>query len=210
MTISLHDLTYHRFSGDNLKLSWDEYYVKYWKELDRDTTKDILGTFKVDIFHILSNYTEFKYDLELAYKHTKELSSTRVLMEFMKQYPFNDTELINLLDLPQDCRYYHGLNENENINLDLFLTRFQISIHQHSLMRNPKLTEDLILRHWDTIMKGEFTERLYLTSYNFSLEFLREHLTKFTLSDTIECICKNNTVSEEVTQFFKIVEELER
>lgn len=210
MTISLKDLTYHRFSGDNLKLSWDSYYVKYWRELDDEVIKDILGTFKVDIYNILSNYDEFKYDLELAYKHTKELSSTRILASFMKQYPFTDSQMINLLDLPPDCRYYFGLNENEHINLSLFLDRFSSSIHQYSLLTNPSLTEELLLKYWDIIIKGEHTERLYLSTYNFSLKFLREHLTKFTSSDKIECICRNSNVSKEVTDFFNIVQELEK
>lgn len=210
MTISLEDLTYHRFSGDNLKLSWDAYYVKYWKELDKEVTKEILGTFKVDIYNILSNYDEFKYDLDLVYQHTKELSSTRVLASFMKQYPFNDCQLTKLIDLPSECRYYFGLNENVHIDLDLFLTMYPFAVHQYSLVNNPNLTEELILKHWNTIMKGEYTELMYLSTYNFSLEFLKQHLTKFTASDKIEYICKNYNVSEEVTTFFNVVRELEK
>ena len=201
----------HRFSGENLKLSWDEYYLRYYKNMDDSTRQSLITSEKVYLERIVP-LPECDYDFIKSHKSLL-FWKVEALIQVLKCYPFKNNELIEFLG---DSKDYVGipfvwmLSYNESIDIELVMDKYPYTFYIDAMMQNKNFTEDIILKYWDFVFlkDTDYICRKLLSSYPFSLKFLKDHLTKFEISDSIEYVLRNNNISEETLNFFKSVNEL--
>lgn len=201
----LDSLWLHRFSGDNLKLPWDLYYIQEWKRISKKQLHILISKecIRFNNIAVHKNLPEdfiiyhigcFKKFYSLPNLFRRQRINLDTLEKILKVYPKDKNQIINSL-------FYYPENPNADINvIDKYIEHVSLSC-----MAYKKEYEPVVDKYFDLIYEKLGDSLIYCGS--FSENFLMKHLTSFSIDDIISY---QVTISDEFRQRLLLLKELEK